>query len=107
MWPASFRRNSVTSMGPSPSLRPGDKVEAPPTRGLAPSHRSAWGDVRSIPEPPRSRPHSASGVGRDLHRWGHASREAGRKARTLFFDQHEMAAFIVGAKNGDSDHLLD
>jgi hypothetical protein len=32
---------------------------------------------------------------------------AERKARTLIFDQHEMAAFIVGAKNGDFDHLLD
>jgi len=30
-----------------------------------------------------------------------------RKARTLIFDQHEMAAFIAGAKNGDFDHLLD
>jgi hypothetical protein len=29
-----------------------------------------------------------------------------RKARTLIFDQHEMAAFIAGAKNGDFDHLL-
>ena len=29
------------------------------------------------------------------------------KARTLVFDQHEMAAFIAGAKNGDFDHLLD
>lgn len=32
---------------------------------------------------------------------------AERKARTLIFDQHEMAAFIAGAKNGDFDHLLD
>jgi hypothetical protein len=32
---------------------------------------------------------------------------AERKARTLIFDQHEMAAFITGAKNGDFDHLLD
>ncbi|MGH3780145.1 MAG: DUF397 domain-containing protein [Pseudonocardiaceae bacterium] len=32
---------------------------------------------------------------------------AERKARTLVFDQHEMAAFIAGAKNGDFDHLLD
>jgi hypothetical protein len=31
---------------------------------------------------------------------------AERKARTLVFDQHEMAAFIAGAKNGDFDHLL-
>lgn len=31
---------------------------------------------------------------------------AERKARTLIFDQHEMAAFIAGAKNGDFDHLL-
>ena len=30
-----------------------------------------------------------------------------RKARTLIFTQHEMAAFIAGAKNGDFDHLLD
>jgi hypothetical protein len=30
-----------------------------------------------------------------------------RKARTLIFNQHEMAAFIAGAKNGDFDHLLD
>lgn len=30
-----------------------------------------------------------------------------RKARTLIFDQHELAAFIAGAKNGDFDHLLD
>jgi len=30
-----------------------------------------------------------------------------RKARTLVFDQREMAAFIAGAKNGDFDHLLD
>lgn len=30
-----------------------------------------------------------------------------RKARTLVFDQHEMAAFIAGAKNGEFDHLLD
>jgi hypothetical protein len=29
-----------------------------------------------------------------------------RKARTLIFGQHEMAAFIAGAKNGDFDHLL-
>ena len=40
-------------MGPSPNLRPGDKAEAPPKRGLAPSHRSAWGDTQSVPEPPR------------------------------------------------------
>ncbi len=32
---------------------------------------------------------------------------AERKARTLVFDQHELAAFITGAKNGDFDHLLD
>jgi hypothetical protein len=32
---------------------------------------------------------------------------AERKARTLIFDQQEMAAFIAGAKNGDFDHLLD
>ena len=32
---------------------------------------------------------------------------AERMARTLVFDQHEMAAFIAGAKNGDFDHLLD
>jgi hypothetical protein len=32
---------------------------------------------------------------------------AERKARTLVFDQYEMAAFIAGAKNGDFDHLLD
>ncbi len=32
---------------------------------------------------------------------------AERKARTLVFDQHEMAAFIAGAKNGDFDHLVD
>ena len=32
---------------------------------------------------------------------------AERKARTLIFDQREMAAFIAGAKNGDFDHLLD
>jgi len=25
----------------------------------------------------------------------------------MIFDQHEMAASIVGAKNGDFDHLLD
>jgi len=31
---------------------------------------------------------------------------AERKARTLIFDQHEMAAFIAGAKNGDFDHLV-
>ena len=31
---------------------------------------------------------------------------AERKARTLIFDQNEMAAFIAGAKNGDFDHLL-
>jgi hypothetical protein len=30
-----------------------------------------------------------------------------RKARTLVFTQHELAAFIAGAKNGDFDHLLD
>jgi hypothetical protein len=41
-------------MGSSPSPRPGNKAEAPPKRGLAPSHRSAWGDNPSIPEPPRS-----------------------------------------------------
>ena len=29
-----------------------------------------------------------------------------RMARTLVFDQHELAAFITGAKNGDFDHLL-
>ena len=32
---------------------------------------------------------------------------AERKARTLIFTQPELAAFIVGAKNGDFDHLLD
>ncbi|MGH3871746.1 MAG: DUF397 domain-containing protein [Pseudonocardiaceae bacterium] len=32
---------------------------------------------------------------------------AERKAHTLVFTQHEMAAFIAGAKNGDFDHLLD
>ncbi len=32
---------------------------------------------------------------------------AERKARTLVFNQHELAAFIAGAKNGDFDHLLD
>lgn len=32
---------------------------------------------------------------------------AERTARTLIFNQHEMAAFIAGAKNGDFDHLLD
>ncbi|MGH3696430.1 MAG: DUF397 domain-containing protein [Pseudonocardiaceae bacterium] len=32
---------------------------------------------------------------------------AERKARTLIFTQHELAAFIAGAKNGDFDHLLD
>ena len=32
---------------------------------------------------------------------------AERKARTLIFDQREIAAFIAGAKNGDFDHLLD
>lgn len=32
---------------------------------------------------------------------------AERKARTLVFDQREMAAFIAGVKNGDFDHLLD
>lgn len=32
---------------------------------------------------------------------------AERKARTLIFDRHELAAFIAGAKNGDFDHLLD
>jgi hypothetical protein len=32
---------------------------------------------------------------------------AERKVRTLIFTQHEMAAFIAGAKNGDFDHLLD
>ena len=32
---------------------------------------------------------------------------AERKARTLIFDQNEMAAFIVGAKNGEFDHLLE
>jgi hypothetical protein len=32
---------------------------------------------------------------------------AERKAHTLVFDRHEMAAFIAGAKNGDFDHLLD
>ncbi|MGH3772514.1 MAG: DUF397 domain-containing protein [Pseudonocardiaceae bacterium] len=31
---------------------------------------------------------------------------AERKARTLVFTQHELAAFIAGAKNGDFDHLL-
>ncbi len=31
---------------------------------------------------------------------------AERMARTLIFDQNEMAAFIAGAKNGDFDHLL-
>ena len=31
---------------------------------------------------------------------------AERKARTLVFDQREMAAFIAGAKNGDFDNLL-
>ncbi|MGH3765700.1 MAG: DUF397 domain-containing protein [Pseudonocardiaceae bacterium] len=30
-----------------------------------------------------------------------------RKARTLIFDQHEMAAFIAGAKSEDFDHLFD
>jgi hypothetical protein len=32
---------------------------------------------------------------------------AERKAHTLIFTQHELAAFIAGAKNGDFDHLLD
>lgn len=32
---------------------------------------------------------------------------AERTARTLIFNQHELAAFIAGAKNGDFDHLLD
>lgn len=32
---------------------------------------------------------------------------AERTARTLIFDQRELAAFIAGAKNGDFDHLLD
>jgi hypothetical protein len=32
---------------------------------------------------------------------------AERKARTLVFTQHELAAFVAGAKNGDFDHLLD
>ncbi|MGH3546547.1 MAG: DUF397 domain-containing protein [Pseudonocardiaceae bacterium] len=32
---------------------------------------------------------------------------AERKARTLIFNQLELAAFIAGAKNGDFDHLLD
>lgn len=32
---------------------------------------------------------------------------AERAARTLIFNQHELAAFIAGAKNGDFDHLLD
>ena len=32
---------------------------------------------------------------------------AERKAHTLIFTQPELAAFIVGAKNGDFDHLLD
>ncbi len=32
---------------------------------------------------------------------------AERKARTLIFNQQELAAFIAGAKNGDFDHLLD
>ena len=45
-------------MGSSPSPRPGDKAEAPPKRGLAPSHRSAWGDGQSIPEP-TARRHNA------------------------------------------------
>jgi hypothetical protein len=27
--------------------------------------------------------------------------------RTLVFTQHDLAAFIAGAKNGDFDHLLD
>lgn len=31
---------------------------------------------------------------------------AERKARTLVFTQHEMAAFLAGAKSGDFDHLL-
>ncbi|MBV8539290.1 MAG: hypothetical protein JO063_09050 [Pseudonocardiales bacterium] len=35
-----------------------------------------------------------------------ASRSGG-SATTLRFDQHEMAAFIAGAKNGDFDHLLE
>jgi hypothetical protein len=32
---------------------------------------------------------------------------AERRARTLVFTQHELAAFLTGAKNGDFDHLLD
>ncbi|MGH3838550.1 MAG: DUF397 domain-containing protein [Pseudonocardiaceae bacterium] len=32
---------------------------------------------------------------------------AERQAHTLIFTQHEMTAFIAGAKNGDFDHLLD
>ena len=32
---------------------------------------------------------------------------AERKTRTLVFTQHELAAFIAGAKNGDFDHLFD
>ena len=30
-----------------------------------------------------------------------------RKARPLIFNQHEMPAFIAGAKNGDFAHLPD
>ena len=40
----------VTLMLTLPSRRPGDKAEAPPKRGLAPSHRGGWGDESSIPE---------------------------------------------------------
>jgi hypothetical protein len=43
MWPASFRRDSVTIMGPSPSLQPGDKAEAPPKRGLCFVTEGDWG----------------------------------------------------------------
>lgn len=32
---------------------------------------------------------------------------AERKACTLVFDRHEIAAFIAGVKNGEFNHLLD
>lgn len=42
-------------MGPSSSPRPGDKAEAPPKRGIAPSYRSAWGDTQKHTRATRSR----------------------------------------------------
>ena len=92
---AITKRDLVTKQRPRRSGASRPAAEAP--GGMCGAYPSRRAQGRTVP----------AGVGRDLHRWGHASREAGRKARTLIFDQHEMATFIAGAKNGDFGHLRD